>query len=237
MTIIAPPMPEGYVPITVDTPHGGGRSSDRKWLKVCWFHGAFDVVYGEATWVVTSTVDQLMSSLNRWYSRDENGIFWCATPEGWNPKLSAKTLLSQRQAESLVSGLLGETIGSHSLQLELNDELAIASMHGRLDDMRGLIKRGADVNYRTGTPLGLAVIHGQRDAVKLLISSGADVNAGGRPIKIATHAGSRELIQLLLDADVDVSVLDVHDLATFFALGFTRQDVRSSAHRKLRGYT
>ena len=60
------------------------------------------------------------------------------------------------------------------------DELMHASMNGRLEQVRALLKKGVDVNAQKsfgGTPLMRAAWGGHLEVAKLLVEKGADVNA------------------------------------------------------------
>lgn len=114
---------------------------------------------------------------------------------------------------------------------ELWTPLEVAAGYGRLDIIRLLIERGADLRCHSrhcGGPLFRAFEDSQADAVRLLLDLGADPNArdapsfGGDPALIsavwwageARHNGSdgaaaREIVQALLDHGADANA--VHD--------------------------
>ncbi len=65
-------------------------------------------------------------------------------------------------------------------QKKLNHELIMAAVEGSCEDVKALIRRGADVNARGDkgtTPLMMAADRDYIEMVKLLIESGADVYA------------------------------------------------------------
>jgi ankyrin repeat protein len=81
-----------------------------------------------------------------------------------------------------------------------------AAREGNLEQVRGLIGQGADMDARAKngeTPLVLAILEGHPDVAELLIAQGADIMArnerGLTPLHAAAYSGSAELAQLLLD--------------------------------------
>jgi ankyrin repeat protein len=63
---------------------------------------------------------------------------------------------------------------------ELGGWLSLASAEGKLEALRVLLRRGANVNFRTKdgeSPFSYACASNQLDAAKLLFEAGADVNA------------------------------------------------------------
>ena len=92
------------------------------------------------------------------------------------------------------------------------DALVEASLHGRLDTVRRLLDRGADVNARgnTGaTALMMACWWGHVEVVKLLLERGANVNAKGLDGYTALMEAARydrlEIAELLLERGAQVN--------------------------------
>jgi ankyrin repeat protein len=87
---------------------------------------------------------------------------------------------------------------------------------GDFEEMRFLIKRGADVNKggNGGMPLYEAVVRGNRSAAELLIEAGANIDAHGVNGYTALHAaalhGFTILSELLLDKGADINARNFH---------------------------
>jgi ankyrin repeat protein len=108
-----------------------------------------------------------------------------------------------------------------------NVSLYTASKRGRLEVVRSLLGRGADVNERHrsyGTPLDVASREGRLGVAKLLIEHRADVNsrdeAGWTPLHKASRKGHLDIVRLLLDQGADVNATEQNlltplDLASF----------------------
>lgn len=84
--------------------------------------------------------------------------------------------------------------------------LAHAAWNGKVDVVRLLLRRGADMEKmdRKGkTPLIHAVWEGKTDAVKLLLNQGANINARRcdrqTVLDIADQYGTRDMYNLLFD--------------------------------------
>lgn len=93
----------------------------------------------------------------------------------------------------------------------INSPLAIASELGNLDIVKELLRKGADVNRKTGfhTPLTVACENGHLKVVEELVKMGADVNMGTnyhQPLTIACEKGHIVIIEHLLKAGADVNV-------------------------------
>lgn len=91
--------------------------------------------------------------------------------------------------------------------------LHIAASRNRIDVVKLLIERGADVNTKGGwwvvTPLHWAADNGHTEIVRLLIEHGADVNArteehGYTPLHWAAGGGHRETVEVLITAGATV---------------------------------
>ena len=93
--------------------------------------------------------------------------------------------------------------------------LHVASMNDRLNIVKVLIQRGADVNCRTGsgsTPLMLASRYGYLDIVKELLSNGANINLLNNNSQTALHLAAYceqlSCVQCLLLNDANVFIKD-----------------------------
>ncbi|MEC4896092.1 MAG: ankyrin repeat domain-containing protein [Oscillatoria sp. PMC 1051.18] len=82
---------------------------------------------------------------------------------------------------------------------------------GRVEAVRVLINKGADVNVSTGlgTPIRVAAGDGMTEIVELLIEAGADVDAGSTistPLMKAIAHGHTEIVRKLLAAGADLNL-------------------------------
>jgi hypothetical protein len=82
--------------------------------------------------------------------------------------------------------------------------LRMAAISGRVEIIRVLLDRGADVNAQGGiwgSALGLATDSGRLEAVRLLLDRGAEVNAPAgihrNALAVALHHGHDEMVLLL----------------------------------------
>ena len=97
----------------------------------------------------------------------------------------------------------------------LDDELVDAVFLSDIDDVRVLLRRGADPDARDEeqrTPLLTATEDGHRELVRLLLEAGADPNLrdadGWTPLDVAVYRKALDLIWLLLDFGADVNARD-----------------------------
>ena len=104
-------------------------------------------------------------------------------------------------------------ISSRSLDPIGTTALHRASGGGRIEEVRMLIKEGADVNaknYNDETPLYWACGGGAVEIVKALLEAGADLYAktedGYTPLYRATNHGGLEIVKLLLKEGVNVHI-------------------------------
>ncbi len=119
---------------------------------------------------------------------------------------------------------------SHALDSDEN--LSDAIISGDAEQLRDLLKKGADPNQKDtfGMPvLHLAVLSGSRDCAAMLLDHGADVNArqatgsGFSALHHAALAGDTEMIQLLLSKNADMGVKDGTGFTPVFTAAFNGQ--------------
>src|SRR4051812_26216992 len=83
-----------------------------------------------------------------------------------------------------------------------NEDLVKACQAGNLAEVKAQVEKGADVNYKGGTPINSAVFYA--DVVQYLLEKGAKANEGdNNALVTACVYGSPQVIKLLLDAGAD----------------------------------
>lgn len=101
-------------------------------------------------------------------------------------------------------------------QAELNNELVRSAMYNNIEDMKSLIKRGANPNaqselFQKNTALTLATGTNKLEAVELLIKTGANVNikngVGSTALHIALtgHSYNNRMVEALIKAGADIN--------------------------------
>lgn len=103
---------------------------------------------------------------------------------------------------------------------KLNSNFRVAAGEGQLNQVKSLLKQGADVNSRApssgnvpggGTALMLAVGNNQTEIVEYLILNGADVNiadeGGGTALIYATWVGNKKIVEILLNKGAGVNAM------------------------------
>ena len=105
-----------------------------------------------------------------------------------------------------------------SSQRYLDEALLDASRDGRLDEIRSLLDRHANINaVNTGkfTPLHWASRNGHHQCIELLLDRGANINAVNKyndtPLVNASRNGHHQCIELLIDRGADKSIKDVRE--------------------------
>jgi ankyrin repeat protein len=85
--------------------------------------------------------------------------------------------------------------------------LMLAALKGKLDLVRKLVARGADVNKTGWTPLHYAATGGQVAVIQLLLDENAYIDAESpnktTPLMMAAYYGSIQAVKALLDAGAD----------------------------------
>ena len=93
---------------------------------------------------------------------------------------------------------------------------SLAKTQRRMEDIKKLLQRGADPNYRgkwfNETPLHMACYGHNPELVRLLINFGADVNSeniqGRAPIHFACSYGTAEVLRIFIENGCDVNHTD-----------------------------
>jgi ankyrin repeat protein len=149
-------------------------------------------------------------------------------------RLAAVEILLNHGAKINAKNLHGKTAYAHAIRrgfnevadllrdrgadttLNLADQLAVATVNGRLDEARKLLKLHPEI-VRTGNPEEdrlLADVAGRNptEPVKMLIEAGANVAApaldGGSPLHQAAWFGQPANARLLIDAGAPLNVFD-----------------------------
>ncbi len=93
--------------------------------------------------------------------------------------------------------------------------LGHATSNGKLEKVKRLIEKGADVDsksYKGLTPLVIALKYKKIVIARYLIEKGADVNLGSEqkwiPLTIATRHDQSEIVELLIKYGADIDKLD-----------------------------
>jgi ankyrin repeat protein len=87
--------------------------------------------------------------------------------------------------------------------------MMVAALSGRLDLVKKLRARGAEINPTGWTPLIYAATGGSDDVVRYLLAEGADINAaspnGTTALMMAAREGKGSTVELLVARGADVS--------------------------------
>ena len=102
-----------------------------------------------------------------------------------------------------------------SAGLPSTSEVADAAMRGDTEQVRSLLRRGADANAAQGdgmTALHWAAERGDDEVARMLLSAGANVAALTRlgaytPLHLASRTGRADVVRTLVDAGSDVAAL------------------------------
>ena len=91
-------------------------------------------------------------------------------------------------------------------------QLSYACCRGRLNEVKGLIDEGVDVDWDENewTPLIIAVIWGYVDIIRLLVDNGANINSkgndGNTALHLAAKIGDKESMLTLLKRGARVTM-------------------------------
>jgi ankyrin repeat protein len=116
---------------------------------------------------------------------------------------------------SIVSVLLFSMI-STSLAGELENDLIMSAMHGDLNNVRTLIKKGTNIEAKDKsgfTALMRAAFNGRTEVVKLLLDKGANIEArrdkvGDTPLMMAASECKTDTVRLLIGRGATVNTKD-----------------------------
>ncbi|MCH8037725.1 MAG: ankyrin repeat domain-containing protein, partial [Proteobacteria bacterium] len=116
-------------------------------------------------------------------------------------------------AEVFVGARFLATLAAVDVRSAIDDStpLHVAAHAGRIDIVRLLIAKGADIGARAQggiTPMHMAALGGHAGIVKLLLSLGADVNtlssSDSTPLHLAAREGHAKLVGLLLRRGAEI---------------------------------
>lgn len=122
-------------------------------------------------------------------------IVLAAQARAWR---AVRALLDSRLTELEARNPAGETV------------LMYAALHGDIDLVRLLLKRGAQVNMSGWTPMHYAAVSGRTDVLALLIEHHAYIDApsanGTTPLMMAAREGRMAAVKLLVAEGADPSL-------------------------------
>ena len=128
------------------------------------------------------------------------------------PTLEVNQTNTEQQPESTPKQPRKSTV-----DLSMNKLLLQAAEKGHLEQVKTLVKKGADVNAKDQngqTALMAAAGRGHLEMVKLLIDKGADVNAsdenGRTALMEAAMSGQLQIVEILNDKGPDVNAKNKH---------------------------
>ena len=106
---------------------------------------------------------------------------------------------------------LSEGVPLKPYENEHNTPLHLAALHGYLDIVKWLIKKGANVNAKNRkehTALHLAVHNAHKEVIRYLIQQGADINAteheGDTPLAWAAYKRQIEVVKQLIELGANI---------------------------------
>jgi len=102
-------------------------------------------------------------------------------------------------------------IYSRTKATELTKLLHEAAWDGKINEVKSLISKGADVSVDCPMALHYATERGHKEIAELLIAKGADVNVktlafGDTPLHSAVRAGHKDIVKLLIAKGADINV-------------------------------
>ena len=96
---------------------------------------------------------------------------------------------------------------------KLNQSLIDASLAGDAEEVKLLLKAGADVHAKDSSALRSASFHGRVEVVQLLLDAGANVHAWDDAALLwASYRDHAGVVKLLLEAGADVHAMDDYAL-------------------------
>lgn len=143
------------------------------------------------------------------------------------------TIALQNGSDKAFAALLAAPkINVDARNAEDESPLMMAALKGKLDAVRALLARDADVNKTGWTPLHYAASAGSSQhlgIIALLLENHAYIDAtspnGTTPLMMAAQYGSTEAVQLLLDEGADPTLRNMLKLtAADFALRVSRTE-------------
>jgi uncharacterized protein len=179
------------------------------------YAGSYDDFF---TAVKRDNPDTILSLLNRGFDPDT------LNPDG----LSALYLALRDESPKVANALIDWPRTNVEIRTPKDESpLMIAALKGRMDFVKKLIARGADVNKPGWTPLHYAATGAHLEIMVLLLDQNAYIDAaspnGTTPLMMAAEYGSAEAVKLLLDAGADPSLKN--------QLGLTAIDFANRASR------
>jgi ankyrin repeat protein len=110
---------------------------------------------------------------------------------------------------------LGDEKKADDEKTQLNKDLSTAAALGKLEAVKELVKKGADVQWcdpasNRKTPLVKAVLNGKLEVIKFLLENGADINhpdgSGRYPVYFCCIGNNMEVLKFLLAKGGDKDV-------------------------------
>lgn len=114
-----------------------------------------------------------------------------------------------------------ENINILNPQHIIDYSLSSACFHGDFDEVKELIKQGADINARNGDAITVATCKGYIEIMKFLIEQGADINSKNMALIYATSPlnGRCETVKYLIEKGADVNARNGHALISAVIYG------------------
>lgn len=135
------------------------------------------------------------------------------TSEGENRRKNKRR--RTMKAKKMIGATCANKKGNKSTKANINVKLFKAVKGGKLNEVKDLIGKGANVNAKGmdgTTPLIVAAGMGKLDVVKILAGSGANVNAkddvGTTPLMEAIKINQLAMVKFLVAKGADVNAFD-----------------------------